>query len=292
MVGGELANAAVRLLRNRAVCRGDIVACLFAGRVPKGRMRQISHPHCLTCSKGTPHTFISRRGWIKRFVLGKVASSSGVALVLAELAEAAAPKPARLRLRVVDYPALQNAGGSVQIQFSTIYPPLTLNRVSSTEFATLDSICTHAGCTVGKFINGFMRCPCHGSRYNVRGEVVQGPAEANLNAYMTTFDSATGVIEATVPGLGLDVNVIQLHSSSGGIRRLRLAFQATAFATYQVHYMVTPGGTPVVHPFSRTPTGAATQTSLTANDDAEFTVYVDATGERGFFAVKLLLTAV
>jgi hypothetical protein len=56
--------------------------------------------------------------------------------------------------------------------------------------------------------------------------------------------------------------------------------------------MSTLGAAPVIQPFSRTPTGAATQTSLTANDDAEFTVYVDATGERGFYAVVLQLTEV
>jgi hypothetical protein len=56
--------------------------------------------------------------------------------------------------------------------------------------------------------------------------------------------------------------------------------------------MSTLGAAPVVQPFSRTPTGAANQTSLTANDDAQFTVYVDATGERGFYVIALQLTAI
>jgi nitrite reductase/ring-hydroxylating ferredoxin subunit len=251
-------------------------------------------PQCLTCPKDMPQPFLSRRGWIKRFVLGTAVSSSGAVLMLAEVAEASTAKPARLRLRVADYPALQSTGGSVQLQFSSIYPPLTVNRVSTTEFATLDSVCTHAGCTVGKFIaaNGYMRCPCHGSRYNARGQVVLGPAEANLNAFETTFDAAAGVIEAAVPGLGLNVNTFQQQAQTGGVKRLRLAFQATAFATYQVLYMTAPGGTPAVQSFSRTAGGVANQTSLTANDDAEFTVYVDATGERGFYVIALQLTAI
>ncbi len=245
-------------------------------------------------STGVPPATFTRRGWIKSFMLGTAASSSGVMMLLAEVAEAAQPQPARLRLRVSDHPALGSTGGSVQLQFSSIYPPLTVNRVSLTEFATLDSICTHAGCTVGKFIaaNGYMRCPCHGSRYNARGEVVRGPAEENLNSFATTFDSVTGIVEATVPGLGLNVNAIQLHSKTGNVSRLRLTFQATAFATYQVQYMSALGDTPVVHPFSLTPAGSATQTSFTANDDAEFTVYVDATGERGFFVVTLQITEI
>lgn len=288
MRAGWLANDSVRHLRHRLIRCGDNVACMAEVGAAK---RTMTSKNCSTCPKNSPEVFFSRRGWIKRFVMGTAASSSGVALLLAEVAEAMQPKPARLRLRVADYPDLQNAGGSVQLQFSQIYPPLTVNRVSMTEFATLDSICTHAGCTVDKYANGVMQCPCHGSEYDARGRVVNGPADQDMKAFETTFEAATGVIEATVPGLGLDVNSIQQHSQTGGVKRLRLAFQATAFATYQVLYMSTPGGVPVVQPYSRTPSGVATQTSLTANDDAEFTVYVDATDERGFYVISLQLTS-
>jgi nitrite reductase/ring-hydroxylating ferredoxin subunit len=236
----------------------------------------------------------SRRDWIKRFMLDRVVSCAGVSLLFAEVAEATPARPGRLRLRVADYPALQSVGGSVQLQFSSIYAPITVNRVSMTEFATVDSLCTHNFCTVDKFLSveGVMRCPCHGSEFDARGRVVHGPADIDMTSFVTTYDAATGVIEAVMPNLGLNVNTFQLHSSSGAVKRMRLAFQATAFATYQVHYMSTLGAAPVIQPFSRTPTGAATQTSLTANDDAEFIVYVDATGERGFYAISLMLPEV
>ena len=255
--------------------------------------KRMNSKDCSNCRKNPPEVFFSRRGWIKRFVMGTAASSSGMVLLLAEVAEAMQPKPARLRLRVADYPDLQNVGGSVQLEFSQIYPPLTVNRVSATEFAMLDSICTHAGCTVDKFdaVGGAMFCPCHGSSYDARGRLLGGPADRDMKAFATIFNAATGIIEATVPGLGLDVNSIQQQSQTGSVKRLRLAFQATAFATYQVLYMSTPGGVPVVQPFSRTPTGVASQTSLTANDDTQFIVYVDATGERGFYAISLQLTS-
>lgn len=42
-------------------------------------------------------------------------------------------------------------------------------------------ICTHLGCIVGVNENGSFACPCHGSKYNEKGEVTGGPAPKSLN---------------------------------------------------------------------------------------------------------------
>jgi Rieske Fe-S protein len=39
----------------------------------------------------------------------------------------------------------------------------------------LSAVCTHLGCTVGETEAGF-ECPCHGSRFNLHGATLQGPA--------------------------------------------------------------------------------------------------------------------
>lgn len=46
----------------------------------------------------------------------------------------------------------------------------------------ISALCTHLGCVVQRQRAGFI-CPCHGSRFNTRGKVVQGPAPRALDWY-------------------------------------------------------------------------------------------------------------
>ncbi|MBW2602986.1 MAG: Rieske 2Fe-2S domain-containing protein [Deltaproteobacteria bacterium] len=43
----------------------------------------------------------------------------------------------------------------------------------------LNLTCTHLGCTVNATTKGFA-CPCHGSVFTTRGDVVKGPADGPL----------------------------------------------------------------------------------------------------------------
>ena len=42
-------------------------------------------------------------------------------------------------------------------------------------FSALSLVCTHLGCTVDQKTDGFT-CPCHGSRFDAKGDVRHGPA--------------------------------------------------------------------------------------------------------------------
>jgi cytochrome b6-f complex iron-sulfur subunit len=54
-------------------------------------------------------------------------------------------------------------------------------------FVALSLVCTHLGCTVdyNKASDEFL-CPCHGSKYNGKGEVLLGPAAAPLEKLKVT----------------------------------------------------------------------------------------------------------
>lgn len=43
----------------------------------------------------------------------------------------------------------------------------------------ISSVCTHLGCIVAITDSGF-QCPCHGSKFNLEGKVIAGPAPRNL----------------------------------------------------------------------------------------------------------------
>lgn len=46
----------------------------------------------------------------------------------------------------------------------------------------VSAVCTHLGCILEKSTEGFT-CPCHGSVYNEKGEVLSGPAPTDLAWY-------------------------------------------------------------------------------------------------------------
>lgn len=54
-------------------------------------------------------------------------------------------------------------------------------------FAAVSAVCTHLGCTVRLVDGEGFVCPCHGSRYDPHGRVLEGPAPRPLAWYGLTL---------------------------------------------------------------------------------------------------------
>ena len=75
--------------------------------------------------------------------------------------------------------------------------PLAVTRLAPGQVVAVTRICTHEGCTVDLPTKslGTLDCPCHGSRYTVTGQVVNGPAPRNLFSFPTRIEGNQVVIQ-------------------------------------------------------------------------------------------------
>jgi cytochrome b6-f complex iron-sulfur subunit len=94
------------------------------------------------------------------------------------------PSPNQLR---VPLPAV---GLTVAATGQLLTPlPVAITRLTDTSVAAVSRICTHEGCTVNLPVASLLtlNCPCHGSRFQVTGQVVNGPAARPLASFPTVI---------------------------------------------------------------------------------------------------------
>lgn len=62
-------------------------------------------------------------------------------------------------------------------------------QLDSNGYYAVSAICTHLGCTVRQNTeDGSYTCPCHGSRYDAQGAVLNGPATSPLHFLKLSWD--------------------------------------------------------------------------------------------------------
>ena len=66
--------------------------------------------------------------------------------------------------------------------------PIYLYRFSDNEYTALFMKCTHQGNEL-QASGDHLNCPAHGSEFNNKGVVAQGPAENNLRSFKVTADN-------------------------------------------------------------------------------------------------------
>lgn len=96
-------------------------------------------------------------------------------------------------------------------------------------FLALYGVCTHLGC-LPKWVDTNYRfeCPCHGSKYQITGKYIEGPAPRSLDRFKATVtftDGSTAVTNAAgdpIPLNGRTIQEIAVDTSSR-IRRSKEA---------------------------------------------------------------------
>lgn len=100
-----------------------------------------------------------------------------------------------LTIPLTDHPQLADEDGSATFNVGSLR--VIVARIDATgTYVCVSRVCTHTGCGVA-FAGGTntFNCPCHGSRFDTSGAVVQGPAAAPLRSYPTTFDGSNVIVD-------------------------------------------------------------------------------------------------
>ncbi|HZQ26738.1 MAG TPA: ubiquinol-cytochrome c reductase iron-sulfur subunit [Acidimicrobiales bacterium] len=103
-------------------------------------------------------------------------------------------------------------GAKLKLAGPGSYPPDTATYVvegrlwvanTGTQLFALSQKCPHLGCRV-PFCesSGHFECPCHGSRFDIGGEWIQGPAPRGMDKYALSVDGANLVVDTSkvLPG--------------------------------------------------------------------------------------------
>ncbi len=193
-----------------------------------------------------------------------------------------------LPLRIADFPALQQEGGSLMLTPDGGTTVLMINRGAGNQIYVMDPTCRHAACRVDRYdpISRQTSCPCHGSTYAIDGEVTNGPARDNLIGYPSRFEN--GILEVELPEFSFGFTSMVFARTAGGRTRLALTFATRNLSLYRIRGAAAPAGPFAPASFATTLEGALDRTQLEGNGDPK-TVYVDAEGPRGFFALELVL---
>ncbi len=133
----------------------------------------------------TRNGFLTRRYFLEAIGGGAIGIvAAGSAILTAQF----------LSPNVLREPSLKFRAGSPEN-----FPPdsVTLNkeqkvfivRAKEGYFYALSSVCTHLGCiTNWKSEEGIIACPCHGSKFNREGNVLEGPAPRPLRQFAMMLD--------------------------------------------------------------------------------------------------------
>lgn len=120
-------------------------------------------------------TKIGRRGFL-------VSSGCGLGLILGWSAPPAWSEGNTVTVPLTRFPPVSRVGGSILLKVKDKL--LLLVRDGPQSVRAFNPICTHRKCVVAfASAENKLKCPCHGSQFDLDGRVEKGPAPSPLQTY-------------------------------------------------------------------------------------------------------------
>lgn len=76
----------------------------------------------------------------------------------------------------------------VMVKVSNQDFPICLYKTGENQYTAALMKCTHRGCELNVG-GGIYSCPCHGSEFDVKGSVLEGPADQDLKTFKTIIEN-------------------------------------------------------------------------------------------------------
>ena len=91
---------------------------------------------------------------------------------------------------------IENKNTRALVQYNNGNGAILAEHNSDDTYKALSGICTHRSCVISAFdgSNNVFVCPCHGSQFDLNGNVKQGPATNKLGSYSTRVENNSLVI--------------------------------------------------------------------------------------------------
>lgn len=205
-----------------------------------------------------------------------------------------------LKIRLSDFPALQESYGSVRIGPNPIgfdhfpvadFYPLIISRDETGAFYAVDAQCKHANCTVPPWSTDTftIQCPCHGSNYSMDGTVFPDQmSRESLTPYEITYDGED-TLTILVQKFGFCITGRPVTSVAGA--RFRIEFPTYPSTQYAVMFRESTEEDWTHVPVALTQEGPADTLNVvgTGNPTA---VFVPRTTATGFYSVQMLMSQV
>ena len=128
---------------------------------------------------------VSRRNWLRVWWGGFVALLTWPSSLLFGK---------NLSIELDQVPKLKQIGGQITIKLTQ--GEVLLIRDSERTVRIFNAHCTHKGCLVKyKEKDGRIECPCHGSQFDLNGNVLRGPAQRSLPSYSGEINGSQIIME-------------------------------------------------------------------------------------------------